>query len=524
VSRQLWNRNVKSELHRTLSLLKRDTVLLELLSGHPSSRLAVTVAGGGPSLTYRQLQQQVTSLAEELKRLGIHPGDRIAIALPNGLEAIVAFLAASTSGTAAPLNPAYKYDEFRFYLADTSARALIVPANGMVVARQAAAHQTIIIETDIDQDGQVRFRSDAHASTNPRDSQSNSEDIALILHTSGTTSRPKRVPLAHKNLLASARNVAKTYALNGDDVALCVMPLFHVHGLVASTLATLSTGGTVVVAPRFDALSFWATVKEHDVTWYSAVPTIHQILLARTRRSERPSGSERLRFIRSCSAALPAALMLELEDRFAVPVLQAYGMTEAAHQMASNPLSGERKPGSVGCAIGLEIAILDNDGQQLSTGQRGEVCIKGANVFSGYEDNPDANAASFTRGWFRTGDQGFLDQDDYLTLLGRIKELINRGGEKISPQEIDEVLLAHSSVAEAVCFAVPDRMYGEELAAAVVLNQPESENALIQHCRSLLADFKCPKEIHIVEAIPRTATGKVQRRHVAAAIAARRKD
>ncbi|HJP95680.1 MAG TPA: acyl--CoA ligase [Pyrinomonadaceae bacterium] len=497
-------------------------MILELLSGHNSSRLAVTVAGG-PSLTYGQLRQQVISLAQELKDLEINRGDRIAIALPNGLEAIVAFLAASTAGTAAPLNPAYKQDEFRFYLADTSARALIVPANGMAAARQASTDETIIIETDIDADGQVRFRSDVHSSTNPIERESTPDDIALILHTSGTTSRPKRVPLAHKNLLASARNVAKTYALNVDDVALCVMPLFHVHGLVASTLATLSAGGTVVVAPRFDALSFWSTVREHQVTWYSAVPTIHQILLARTKGSARPSGSEQLRFIRSCSAALPAATMLELEDRFGVPVVEAYGMTEAAHQMTSNPLDGARKPGSVGCATGLEIAILDDAGQQLATGQRGEVCIKGPNVFSGYEDNPDANAASFTRGWFRTGDQGFLDQDGYLTLLGRIKELINRGGEKISPQEIDEVLIAHPSVSEAVCFAVPDRVYGEEVAAAVVLDRPETETGLIQHCRSLLADFKCPKVIHIVDAIPRTATGKIQRRNVAAAIAAQGK-
>ena len=499
-------------------------MLLDLLTGHPPSRLAIRIAGHGPSVTYGQLQQQVTSLAHELKRLGINPGDRIAMALPNGLEAIVAFLAASTVGTAAPLNPAYKYDEFRFYLADTFARALIVPANAMPAAREAATDDTIIIEADIDADGQMRFRSDSHGSNSPTEHEASPEDVALILHTSGTTNRPKRVPLAHKNLLASAHNVADTYALNADDVALCVMPLFHVHGLVASTLATLATGGTVIVVPRFDPLSFWATVREHHVTWYSAVPTIHQILLARTRASKRPSGSEQLRFIRSCSAALPAAMMLELEDRFDVPVLQAYGMTEAAHQMASNPLSGERKPGSVGCATGLEIAILDDDGKELPENERGEVCIKGPNVFSGYEDNPDANAASFTRGWFRTGDQGFLDQDGYLTLLGRIKELINRGGEKVSPQEIDEVLIAHPSVAEAVCFAVPDRVYGEEVAAAVVLHQPETEKDLIQHCRSLLADFKCPKAIHIVAAIPRTATGKIQRRNVAAAIAEQRKD
>lgn len=498
-------------------------MILELLSGHNPTSIAVTVAGGGPSLTYEQLQQQTTSLAAELQRLGLNPGDRIAIALPNGLEAVVAFLAASAVGTAAPLNPAYKQDEFRFYLADTSARALIVPANGMVAARQAATDETIIIDTDIDAAGEVRFKSVARPSTDPTRRRS-PEDTALVLHTSGTTSRPKLVPLSHKNLSISARNVANTYSLTVDDVALCVMPLFHVHGLVASTLATLSAGGTVVLVRSFDALSFWSTVRQHHVTWYTAVPTIHQILLARAKGSVRPSGSEQLRFIRSCSAPLAAATMLQLEAKFGVPVVEAYGMTEAAHQMASNPLNGLRKPGTVGCATGLEIAILDDAGQQLGTGQRGEVCIKGPSVFSGYEENPDANAASFTNGWFRTGDQGSLDQDGYLTLFGRIKELINRGGEKISPQEIDEVLMTHPSVSEAVCFAVPDRIYGEEVAAAVVLNKPETAKTLIEHCRSLLADFKCPSVIHIVDAIPRTATGKIQRRNVAAAISVRRND
>jgi acyl-CoA synthetase (AMP-forming)/AMP-acid ligase II len=494
-------------------------VILELLDGHSPSRVAVAVAGGGPSLTYGQLAQQVNSLAQDLRRFGINRGDRVAIALPNGLEMIVAFLAATVAGTAAPLNPAYKLEEFRFYLTDTSARALIVPPNEMNEAREAAGFETIIIEADIDSDGKVRFRSAARGSSNTSSTCPTAEDIALILHTSGTTSRPKRVPLAHKNLMASARTVAKTYQLNENDVSLCVMPLFHVHGLVASTLATLASGGTVVVAPRFNALSFWPAVREHRVTWYSAVPTLHQILLSRTKGTARPSGAEQLRFIRSCSAALPAAMMAEMESKFGVPVVEAYGMTEAAHQMASNPLSGKRKPSSVGLATGVAIAILDEAGEELPNGQRGEVSIKGPNVFSAYEQNPEANAASFTRGWFRTGDQGYLDEDGYLTLLGRIKELINRGGEKISPLEVDEVLIAHPAVSEAVCFAVPDRIYGEEVAAAVVLNRPETEAALIQHCRSLLADFKCPTVIHIVEQIPRTATGKIQRRNVAAAIA-----
>jgi acyl-CoA synthetase (AMP-forming)/AMP-acid ligase II len=294
-----------------------------------------------------------------------------------------------------------------------------------------------------------------------------------------------------------------------------------VHGLVASTLATLRTGGTVVVPAKFNPLSFWRTARDVGATWYSAVPTIHQLLLARAEAgAARPAGAEKLRFIRSCSAALPPQVMHDLEAAFGAPVLEAYGMTEASHQMASNPLPpSDRKPGSVGPGTGVDISIMDTEGRHLKRGERGEVVIRGANVIRGYENNPEANATSFSDGWFRTGDQGFLDADGYLTLTGRIKELINRGGEKISPREIDEVLLAHPSVSEAVAFGVPHATWGEEVAAAVVVSQPVSEAELLAYCKEKLADFKRPKQIHVTDTIPRTATGKIQRRVVAQAFA-----
>jgi acyl-CoA synthetase (AMP-forming)/AMP-acid ligase II len=296
------------------------------------------------------------------------------------------------------------------------------------------------------------------------------------------------------------------------------MPLFHVHGLVASTLATLQSGGTVAVPNKFNPLSFWRTVRDSGATWYSAVPTIHNLLLARA--TERPDGCEGLRFIRSCSAALPAEMMAKMEQLFGAPVLEAYGMTEAAHQMASNPQPPQtRKPGSVGPGTGVKIGIMDDDGNLLATGERGEVVIQGPNVVSQYENNPEANAKSFINGWFRTGDQGFLDAERYLTLTGRLKELINRGGEKIGPREIDEVLLAHPAVAEAVAFGVPHRTWGEEVAAAVVLREPVSEAAILAFCKERLADFKMPKKLYVVDAIPRTATGKIQRGSIAKTLA-----
>ncbi len=329
------------------------------------------------------------------------------------------------------------------------------------------------------------------------------------------------MPLSHANLLASAGNVAATYALAPDDVSLCVMPLFHVHGLVASTLATLRSGGTIIVPPRFSAGAFWPTVKAHRATWYTAVPTIHQVLLTRAEEDQAPApGTSGLRFIRSCSSSLAPAIMAGLETRFGCPVLEAYGMTEASHQMTSNPLPpGERRAGSVGRGTGVHVAIMDDVGNLLLAGTQGEVVIQGPNVTRGYHNNPEANAAAFTNGWFRTGDQGVLDAAGYLTLVGRLKELINRGGEKISPREIDEVLLTHPAVAEAVCFGVPDMKYGEEVAAAVVLRSDASEAELLAHCRERLAAFKTPKKIYLVTQIPRTATGKIQRRNVAAAFA-----
>ena len=502
----------------TMTTVSTPAVLLDLLQAIDAQRTAIVIPEQKLRVTYGALRDQVMGLAEALASAGVKRGDRVGIALGNGLPTIVSFLGAAMAGTAAPLNPAYKEEEFRFYLEDTSARVLILPPEGAEEARRAAGDGVRILTAEMDTAGTVRL---SGLSGRKLDRAPAVDDTALILHTSGSTGRPKRVPLTHANLSISAGNVARCYALGPDDVSLCVMPLFHVHGLVASTLATLATGGTLVVPARFNPLSFWRIVREHGVTWYSAVPTIHQLLLARAEgASGKPEGAEQLRFIRSCSATLPAQLMHDLEAAFGTPVLEAYGMTEAAHQMASNPLPpAPRKPGSVGRGTDVRISIMDAAGNHLKTGEAGEVVIKGPNVIRGYENNPEANAVSFTDGWFRTGDQGTLDADGYLTLVARIKELINRGGEKISPREIDEVLLAHPAVAEAVCFGVPHPMWGEEVAAAVVLRGQATEADLMAYCREHLADFKRPKTIHITDTIPRTATGKIQRRIVAQAYA-----
>ena len=494
------------------------TTLLGLLEKNPADQTALILPEQNLRITYGALREEVKSVAEALAAHGVRRGDRVGMALPNGLPVVVAFLAAGEVATAAPLNPGYKEEEFKFYLEDTNAKVLLLPPIGAEDARRAAASCHVpVLSVDVTADGHVTV--EGKTGGRPYEPPSPS-DVALILHTSGSTGRPKRVPLTHANLSISSGNVAETYALSPKDVSLCVMPLFHVHGLVASTLATLATGGTVVVPSKFSPLSFWRTVRDTGATWYSAVPTIHQLLLARAEKGSRPAGAENLRFIRSCSAALPPPVMAGLEEAFGAPVLEAYGMTEAAHQMASNPLPpAARKPGSVGPGTNVGISIRDEKGNELPAGERGEVCISGPNVVSGYENNPEANATAFFGEWFRTGDQGMLDDQGYLSLTGRLKEMINRGGEKISPREIDEVLLAHPAIAEAVAFGAPHATWGEEVAAAVKLKDGASakEAEILAFCRERLADFKRPKQIFITEAIPRTATGKIQRRIVAQA-------
>ncbi len=494
---------------------------IDSLLRHGGDRDTAIAVPDGPSLTYAQLRQMVDEAALRLASFGVRREDRVAIVFPNGPEAIVLFLAAARVGTACPLNPAYKEAEFRFYLEDTGARFLLAPRENGTDARKALSAGSTVIEGEIDDAGRLSLESNGSRSEIRSIAPPEPDDIALVLHTSGTTSRPKRVPLRHRNLTASVANIVESYRLGPEDVSLCAMPLFHVHGLVASALATLASGGTVSVPRRFTPMMFWPAARQARPTWFTASPTPHQLILMRTEEN-RPAGTERLRFVRSCSSALSPDLMARMEDRLGVPVLEAYGMTEASHQMASNPLPPDpRVPGSVGRGTGVEIAILDEGGSLLPGGQPGEVGIHGPNVIDGYENNPEANRASFTDGWFRTGDLGTLDRGGYLRLLGRIKELINRGGEKIAPREIDEALESHPAVKEAVCFGVPHPTWGEEVAAAVVLTEHVAEKELIAHCRKVLAEFKVPRRVHIVESIPRTPTGKVQRRFVAEQLTAR---
>ncbi|KAE8146689.1 hypothetical protein BDV25DRAFT_46512 [Aspergillus avenaceus] len=476
------------------------------------------------TVSYQQLHAHVAEFQTKLADLGVGHGGAVSLALVNSYEFIVAFLGASWQrAIAAPLNPAYKQDEFEFYIDDLSSTLVLIPEgsyaqNGPAV-RAGRKYNAAIAEcywngTEVVLD--VKEQGKLAGSAGGNVEQAQPDDIALVLHTSGTTGRPKAVPLTHRNLTTTMKNIRDTYQLTPADRTYLVMPLFHVHGLLAAFLAPLYSGGSVIVPSRFSATEFWSDFVSLNANWYTAVPTIHQILL----KTPLPSPIPQIRFIRSCSSPLSPKTSQDLEKTFNAPVLEAYAMTEAAHQMTSNPLPpGKRQPGSVGLGQGVEVRILDQDGTEVPQGKEAEICVRGENVTKGYLNNPSANKSSFTSdGFFRTGDQGKKDPDGYVIITGRIKELINKGGEKISPIELDNTLLNYPKVAEAVCFAIPDEgHYGEDIGAAVVLKNSvaATEDELKKWMAEKLAKFKTPKKVWLVPQIPKTATGKIQRRKVA---------
>lgn len=489
--------------------------VLDLMGGVVAARdTPALLAPGRAPLPGHRLPDVVAGLARSFRRAGVGPQDVIASMLPNGPEAATVFLASAVAGVAAPLNPGYREAELEFYLSDLRPRLVVVPAAGSPAAEEVCRRADIPVAKIVPQAeaGAAVLEGPAR----PRDEPVAPEasDVALILHTSGTTSRPKMVPLSHANLVASADNVAATLGLDPSDRCLNVMPLFHIHGLVAAVLASLRAGASVVATPGFVATEFFDWMERFRPTWYTAVPTIHQAVLDRAPAAAEVITATPLRFIRSSSASLAPRVMSRLEATFEVPVVEAYGMTEAAHQIACNPLPpGTRKPGTVGPAAGPEVGILTADGVDTAPGVEGEVVVRGPNVTSGYLASAEVNAGAFVDDWFRTGDLGSLDENGYLRLTGRSKEMINRGGETIAPREIDDVLLDHPGVRQALAFAVPDRRLGEQV-AAVVVPEPDAdldELNLRRWTEQRLSEAKVPRRILFMDSIPRGPTGKLQR-------------
>ena len=480
-------------------------------------------APGRPPLPYAALRELVATTIATLNTAGAGRDDRVAIVLDNGPEMAACFIACAAGAASAPLNPGYRADELEFYLSDLNAKLLIVARGSASPAVAVAEKLGVGIVDLVVADGapagsftlMQRFppASDA-AVPAARSGFSAPTDTAMVLHTSGTTSRPKIVPLSVGNLCASAENICTTLGLQADDRGLNIMPLFHIHGLIAGVLAPLSAGSSVYCTPGFNALKFFSWMDDAKPTWYTAVPTMHQAIVSRAKGNAEAIRNNPLRFMRSSSSSMPPKVIRELEAAFGAPLIEAYGMTEATHQMASNPLPPRaRKPGTVGLPAGPEIGIMGEAGGLLAAGETGEIVIRGANVTAGYENNPKANAEGFRDGWFRTGDQGVKDAEGYLSITGRLKEIINRGGEKVSPREVDEILMDHPAVAQVVTFGMPHAKLGEEVAAVVVLKpgNAATDRELQAFVGERAAEYKVPKKILFMDEIPKGATGKLQR-------------
>ena len=464
-------------------------------------------------LSYGEFKIFNEKISRQLAATNIINSDRAAIVLPNGPLMASSFLSISSYMSAAPLNPSYKQEEFEFYLDDLKPKFLLVEPNSKSLAVIAAKNLNIpVFEMRISDNqplGTFELFDKETDYKNPND-----YDEALVLHTSGTTSRPKIVPLSNLNIFTSAVNISKSLKLTADDHCLNIMPLFHIHGLIAVLSASAKVGASVCASNGFNALKFLDLAETQNITWYSGVPTMHQAILLRAQKNSDKAKKLNLRFIRSSSASLPPAIFEQLNDIFQTPVIEAYGMTEATHQMASNPLPPAiQKPGLVGMPAGPEICIMNDKNEKLPQGEIGEICIKGDNVTNGYENNPEANKQSFVNDWFRTGDEGFFDEDGYLKISGRLKEIINKGGEKISPLEVDNILMDFPPIDQALCFGYKDKMLGEDIAVAIKLKENKSctEDDIKSYANEKLAKFKIPKKIFIVEDIPKGATGKLQR-------------
>ncbi|MCZ8076809.1 MAG: acyl--CoA ligase [Paucibacter sp.] len=496
--------------------------LFEMLSQQSQPEAPALRAPGRPALSHGALRQLAADTVARLNHLGIGRNDRVALVLNNGPEMAACFLACACGVASAPLNPAYRAEEFEFYLGDLQAKALIVERGSASPAVAVALKLGVRILELVVEDGAPAGSFTLHETEGGARAEgpaaqggyAQPDDVSMVLHTSGTTSRPKIVPLSQRNLCASARNIRQSLQFQPSDCGLNIMPLFHIHGLIAGVLAPLSSGSQVFCTPGFNALKFFGWMDEAAPSWYTAVPTMHQAILSRASKNQDVIARHPLRFMRSSSSSMPPQVIAELEQVFGAPLIEAYGMTEATHQMCCNPLPpAVRKPGTVGLAAGPEVAIMGAGGALLAAGETGEIVIRGANVTAGYESNPSANAEAFSQGWFRTGDQGVMDADGYVSITGRLKEIINRGGEKISPREVDEALMDHAAVAQVVCFGMPHAKLGEEVAAVVVLRegQAASERELQDFVAQRLADFKVPRKILFMDEIPKGATGKLQR-------------
>ncbi|MFC8679814.1 FadD7 family fatty acid--CoA ligase [Streptomyces griseorubiginosus] len=489
----------------------------------PSAR-ALVVTGGRVRLSYRTLAALADDVAARLGDAGLRPGDAVGLICANTAEFVVGLLGAARAGlVTAPLDPALPEAQLAARVTGLGARAVLfdTAVSGAPVLPVPAWP----LRVDVSGAGTTTVALDASACGEHQGTAASaelSERDALVLFTAGTTARAKMVPLTHANVAASVRNICAGYELGPGDATVAVMPFFHGHGLFAALLSSLASGGCVLLPERgrFSAGTFWDDMRAASATWFTAVPAIHEILLERSDRDHPGPQASPLKFVRSCSAPLNTATQRALERTFGAPLLSAYGMTESTHQATSEPLPqrGGLRQGSVGRPTGVEVRIVDGSGRPCPAGVEGEVWVQGPTVARGYLDDGEESARTFVGGWLRTGDLGALDADGYLSLTGRIKNLINRGGEKISPERVEDILAGCPGVAEAAVFPVPDPVYGQRAGAVVVVREGDGagREEILRYCRDHLAPFEVPDRLEVVAALPYTAKGGLDRKAVQA--------
>lgn len=474
--------------------------------------------------SYAEFDAAVNRAANLLLSLGVGKGDKVSLLMANSPEYVISYFACWKIGAVAgPVNSHLKSEELAFVLNNSESVALITDQDFLKHVepiRGSLAHLRHVIVTDAESEKTIHFPSATAAQPSElAEVKLEADDEAIIIYTSGTTGKPKGVLLTHGNILANARQITDWLKFTEADRLLCIMPLFHVNGIIVTTVTPMFAEASMVVAPKFSASRHWQIISEYEVTSFGSVATM-LAMLSQTYPEGVPTGLDisRLRFALCGSAPVPAEVMRQFEQRFNCLVIEGYGLSESTCRATFNPPNESRRPGSCGLPIGCELKIFDEDDRELGTGEVGEIVLRGENLLKGYFKNAEATAKAFRSGWFHTGDVGYRDADGFLFIVDRKSDMIIRGGENIYPREIDEVLYQHPAVQDAATVGVADKLYGEEVKAFIVLREGQevTEEELIAHCRAHLADFKCPKTIEFLKEIPKGPTGKLLKRELSA--------
>jgi long-chain acyl-CoA synthetase len=468
--------------------------------------------------TYAEFASAVDRAARLLASRGVGRGDVVSLLMPNSAEYIIAYFGCWKLGAiAGPINSLLKAQEISFVISDSETRALLVhpdflPTIDSISSQLPGLREVIIFDDEAT--ATKDFKDDSN-DINPQEVGLDQE--AIIIYTSGTTGKPKGCLLTHGNLIANARQISQWLSFNTRDRLLTIMPLFHMNAVSVTTMSALYAGGSTVVSPKFSASRFWQIVSDYQITSFGSVATMLSMLLT-TYPGGVPKGlkTDQLRFAMCGSAPVPAEVMKRFEETFDCLVIEGYGLSESTCRSTFNPPDTRRRPGSCGKPIGNEMMIVDEQDQEVANGDLGEIVLRGENILKGYYRNPEATANAFRNGWFHTGDVGYRDADGFYYIVDRKSDMIIRGGENIYPREIDEVLYQHPAVAAAATIGVPDQLYGEEVAAFVVLKEGReaTEEEIIAYCRARLADYKCPKTVRFVKEIPKGPTGKLLKREL----------